>query len=253
MSKTQTSELPLNGEFFFSKNKQFKELIFFIHFYDGSKRNLLRHIRLVNEWGFDAFAFNLEGTHKNVFNLKMVNPHHKFGMKHMYASQIEALLNLIPQTKIVFSFSNPSASAIEAMSRRHCSDIKALVCDSGPSDEFVYSAYQLFEHQYHKGFLMRALLTPLMSLGWSLRLHKDVHEDLAKFPEGFPVLSIAGGKDPLIPPPHLEKVFKPHPQLDWTSATLPEAGHLNGLRDFKVEYTERLLPFLKKVGTSLED
>lgn len=251
MTDTKNSELPFNGEFFFSRNKKFKETVFFVHFYDGSKRNLLRHIRLVNELGFDAFAFNLEGTHKNTWNLKLVSPLHKFGMKHMYASQIESLLNLVAGQKIIFSFSNPSASAIEAIARRHCSDIKALVCDSGPSDEFVFSAYQLFAHQYHKGFAARLIMTPLMSLGWSPRLHKDIHEDLQNFPQGFPVLSIAGGKDPLIPPAHLENVFKPHTQLYWKSCILPEAGHLNGLRDFKNDYANHLNPFLCSVGSPL--
>lgn len=251
MTTDSSQELPFNGEFFFSKNKKYQELIFFVHFYDGSKRNLLRHIRLVNELGFDAFAFNLEGTHKDLLSFKLATADIKIGMKHIYASQIEKLLNLISGTKIVFSFSNPSASAIEVLARRHCSDIKALICDSGPSDEFIYSAYHLFEHQYHKGFLARALLTPLMGVFWSRHLHRDTHEQLKTLPTNFPVLSIAGGKDLLIPPPHLEAIFKPHMQLKWTSVTLPEAGHLNGLRDFRAPYVEALKPFLETVATKI--
>lgn len=246
-------ELPFDGEFFLTNNKKFDELIFFVHFYEGSKKHILRHIRLVNKLGFDAFAFHLKGTHKELASLKLpISAKGAFGAKHIYADQIETLLNLIPGKKIIYSFSNPSAAAIEAMARRHCSDTVALICDSGPSGRFISSAFRLFTQEYNIKFLpLKIALTPLLSIGWSPFFHKDLHEDLKTFPQGFNILSIRGWKDALISATEIDEVFEPHKQLDWIKLSLPEAEHLTGLRDFKEEYAPAVKHFLEKTATPL--
>lgn len=252
-SEIAKKELPFNGEFFLSKNKRFEELVFFVHFFEGNKKQLLRHIRLINDLGFDAFAFNLVGDHKSIRKLQIpLNSNRQFGLKHVYADQIESLLNQIPGKKIIFSFSNPTAAAIEALARRRCIDIVGLICDSGPTAHFIPSAYNLYAHEYKIGFLpLRLILTPILSLAWSPFLHRDLQKDLREFPSGFRILSIRGWKDQLIPPQHIDEVFEPHAQLDWTKLSLPEAGHLTGLRDFKSEYAPGVGKFLFSVGSPL--
>lgn len=252
-STLATQELPFQGEFFLARNKKFQELIFFVHFYEGSKKQLLRHIKLVNTLGFDAFAFQLSGTLQDLKELNFpISPQGKFGTKHIYADQIEHLLNLIPGNKIIFSFSNPSASAIEAMARRGCSDTIAMICDSGPTARFLPSAQKLFTHNYKvKPWALTWALAPFLSLGWSLFLHKDLGPHLNTFPEGFKILSIRGWKDELIPPSHIDEVFEPHTQLHWSKLTLPEAEHLKGLRDFKSEYASGVERFLASAATPL--
>ena len=135
------------GEFFPSEHRKYQEVIFFVHFYSGNKKNLRRHVEYVNGLGFDAFAFNLSGgtlNKKDLFKLKIplsITARGKFGTKHMYAEQIEQMMNEMDRPKIVYAFSNPSASAMEAMARRKCFDIKAMICDSGPSGQFIFSSY----------------------------------------------------------------------------------------------------------------
>ena len=250
----------LGGELFKSPQKKYKEVIFFVHFYEGNKRALRRHIEFVNELGFDAFAFNLKGGRYRWRDIKR-NPQvdfplskkNAFGIKHVYADQIEMMLNQVAGDKIIFAFSNPSASAIEAMARRNCSDVKALICDSGPSAKFIQSAYNLYTHDWKlKPLPLRVALTPFLSFGWSLHLHRDIHLDLSRFPQNFPILSIRGWKDPLIPPDHIDRVFEPHSNIQWQKLSLPEAGHLNGLKDFADEYQPGVQRFLSEVATRVD-
>ncbi len=247
-----TANYPFSGELYLSRQKAFEEIVFFVHFYEGTKKQMMRHIRLVNNLGFDAFAFHLQGNMKDLLSGSLPwSAQANFGIKHTYADQIEALLNLLPQRKIVFSFSNPSASAIEAIARRYCSDIQALICDSGPSNRFLASAVRLYQQEYSPSPWQSYLFAPFMSLGWSPFMHLDLHDDLAQFPEDFPVLSISGWKDALIPPEHIDEVFEPHLQLKWQKLSLPGAEHLKGLRDFRDDYVPVVKKFLYEVATPL--
>ena len=248
-----SSPFPFDGELYPARNKRFKELVFFVHFYEGNKKQLLRHIRLVNGFGFDAFAFHLHGTHQDFLSLKLpISPKGSFGIKHLYADQIEMLLNLLPQEKIVFSFSNPSGSAIEALARRRCSDIKALICDSGPSNRFLNSAIRLYQQNNpSQAKPFSYAFAPIMGFGWSPYLHQDIHKDLKIFPAYFPILSIRGWKDALISPQHIDEIFEPHKQLQWRKLDLPLAGHILGLRDFRDDYAPALENFLNEVATPI--
>jgi hypothetical protein len=134
------------------------------------------------------------------------------------------------------------------MARRPDLGFKALICDSGPTANFVDSAYKLYTHARPIKFLpLRLAATPVLALGWSSSLHKDIKIDLQKLPEGFPVLSIRGWKDPLIAAADIDKLFEPCTNLVWQKLSLPEAGHLTGLRDFPGEYKPAVTDFLGQV------
>lgn len=247
-------ELPYQGEFFFAHNRKHQELIFFVHFYEGSKRKLLRHIRFVNQLGFDAFAFNLSGDFRDLEKFKLpITPNKKFGLKHSYAYQVQTLLELIPGKKIVYSFSNPSASAIEAIRAINFKDIQGLICDSGPSGHFNRSGFNLFSTELRDRVNFKFfLMLPLISLSWSPFMHWDVRGDLKKFPQGFPIFTIEGGKDNIIPPHHIEAIFQGLHNLHWEKVLINEAQHLTGLRDCKAEYEPPVADFLQRIGTNLE-
>lgn len=241
---------PDDGELFKAPEKKHEELVFFVHFLKGHKKVLKRHIDLVNELGYDAYVFNLKDDMNEHYFVPYSHVSDKFGMKHALADQIEEHLDLLPEykSKIMFAFSNVAGSAIEAMARRTARDIKALVCDSGPGASFVYSSYKLVEHQFKvKSLPLKLLGTPLVILMWSKGMQKDIPEDLQKLPEGFPVLSIRGWKDQLISASHIDQIFEPCKNLHWTKLALPEAGHLNGLKDYPNEYRSGLENFLNTI------
>lgn len=247
---------PQQGEYRKAEHKKSDVLVFFVHFFEGNKKLLSKHILLVNQLGFDTYAFNMDDKFKSLLHPPLAS-NGKFGMKHVLAEQIETHLNLFPQKKLVFAFSNPSASAIEAIAHRNCSDIVGLICDSGPSGKFFESAINLFvkeqsiraewyNHRLLKSKIAKWLMAPGFTALWSPLLHKDVHADLAKFPDNFPVLSIRSGKDALIPPSHIDLIFNSHPKLDLQNLTLPEAEHLKGLKSSPEIYTRTLKKFLQQ-------
>lgn len=244
---------PDQGELFRAKDKKSKHLIFFVHFFQGHKRALKRHIEFVNELGFDAYAFNLKDSPKDHFYVPYSHVSKQFGMKHALADQIEEHLNLLPEfdSKVVFAFSNVAGCAMEAIARRMQSqknDVTAMICDSGPGSQFIYSSYKLLQEQIGvKSWPMKILRTPMVAFGWSPKLHKDITNDLNKFPQNFPILSIRGWRDKLISPEHIDQIFEPHKNLNWKKLSLPEAGHLNGLRDFPTEYRPAVQNFLEQL------
>lgn len=227
--------------FYPSKNKiPGSPLIFFVHFYGGHQKVLKRHIDLVNELGFDALAFNLPSFVKFKFSFSRERT---FGMKHLYADMISFFLNQIEGPKIIYSFSNPGASALEAIHNRLSShsDIAGLICDSGPSQAFLRSAWNL-AIKVQKDPKLLFLFTAF----WSWKLHRDLVDHIQSLPSHFPVLSIRGGQDIVIPPWHIEMAFSANKDLDLQVLDLPEAGHLDGLKRFPAPYNQGLSLFLSK-------
>lgn len=237
---------PHDGQLFKAKDRKYSELIFFVHFYQGNKRALARHVKCVNALGFDAFAFNLQKL--NLRHPVPFTSEGRMGLKHVFAEQIEQLLNLLPQQKIVFAFSNPAASAIEALARRRCYDIKALICDSGPSARLGFSALRLGAKYFNERKYRKSLFVTALIWCWSPFFHRDLNQHLSQFPQDFPVLSIRGWRDELISPADIDLVFEPQKHLNWKKLSLPEARHLDGLKHSQDEYLNGLKCFLEGLG-----
>jgi len=241
--------LSYEGVFFRAGKRLFEETIVLVPFFGGKRFNLKKHWEFLNDLGFDCVVFNLfDALWKGgPFPLAADG---RLGFKHLWADQIEQILNEIQGPKIIFSFSNPSASAMEAIARRRANDVRALICDSGPSGKFWHSMDSYFKHEEPISFLpLRWTAAAVSTIFWNPKVDQSIPQDLKKFPDKFPILSIRGWKDPLIPPEHIDQVFEPHLQLDWRKLSLPEAAHLNGLRDFPDDYKKPVENFLKSVAS----
>jgi pimeloyl-ACP methyl ester carboxylesterase len=248
----QNLDLSFNGQWSRAPEKKFQEVVLLVPFWGGKKKNLRRHAELLNRLGFDCILFNLNDDFKNIAT-QFVSSKLNFGMKRVWADQIEALLNEIGGPKIVFSFSNPSASAIEAIARRSATDVTALICDSGPSGQFWSSMVNFFTFERPLPlFPLKAAAATAISFLWHPQFAKAIQQDLKAIPSGFRILSIRGWKDKLISPQMIDQVFEPNPHLDWQKLSLPQAGHLNGLKDFAEDYEPAVTQFLIEVATPLE-
>lgn len=242
---------PYKGEFHPSPQRKFSEVIVLVHFYGGHKKALKKHLEWLLEEGYDCFVFDLYDNPRN-FRKSFLNSKLEFGMKKVWADQIEHVLSLLPGKKIIYSFSNPSASAFEVIARRQAADIAGQVADGGPSGDLWKSMINYFTHEYPlPTFPVKLIAAVGAAFVWHPRFLKVMHEDLAKIPVGFKILSVRGWKDPLISPAMLDKVFDPHTHLDWRKLSLPEGGHLDGLKNFPEDYKPAVLRFLKEISSPL--
>jgi hypothetical protein len=220
--------------------------VLFVPFFGGSKPALKQHIEFVESLGFKTEFVDLEFSLLRIIAKPFSAQTLHFGMKALWADQIEVALNRISGNKIIYSFSNPTAGAIEAIGRRTAHDILGLVADGGPSGELWSSLLSYYTHEKPIRFLpAKYLAATLSALLLSPELNHLNDKDLAKFPEGFRLLSVRGWKDPLISPRQIDLIFEPHKQLAWQKLALPDGGHLNGLKDFREDYAPAVEQFLK--------
>lgn len=209
-----------------------------------------RHVEFVNDLGFDAVTFNLTFDQKFWLKKIPISRTHKFGLRYIWGDDIEDILALIPGPKILFAFSNPAAAAADAMIRRQSKDMVAMITDSGPFVQMPRCSYNLLAKHYKIRPL--PLLIPAtagLAVLWGLTHSKDLQQDLLKLPKDFPILSIRGWEDPLVPVSAIDEAFAPaKDHLRYETLAFPKGGHLNGLKDFPEAYKGKVAAFLAKVA-----
>ncbi len=170
-----------------------------------------------------------------------------FGIFAAWRDQIEVILNLIPGNKIIFSFSNPSFSAIAAVALRHATDVQGCICDGGPALNIIRSWWNLIGEKYKlKNFFFKAAMFPLGYIFIGPNFKSKVAKTLSSLPKGFPILSIRGWQDSLVPFEEIEAFFEGHSNIDLKVLSLPEGAHLDGLRNHRLEYVPAVTEFLTK-------
>lgn len=244
-------KLPYSGQYISASKRLYNEIVVFVPFFGAEQKNLQRHVEFISELGYDCVTFDLN-DHWAFSLTNFISSKGEFGLKHIWADQIEEILNLISGPKILFTFSNPSASAYEAVANRHSWDVKAIISDGGPSGKLATSMINFFSvEQPLPTYPVKFLLAYATAFLWNPNFSTVIHKDLEKFPKGFRLLSIRGWKDPIISPEMIDMVFEPHHHIDWEKLSLPEGTHLNGLKDFPAEYKPAVTNFLSDVSTKV--
>lgn len=241
--------LPYQGSWHYAQEQRFEETVVFVHYFGGSPKGLRRHVDFVNNLGFNAVTF------QNVFNeLKLPAPlpissKMDFGIFAVWRDQIETVLNAISGKKIVYSFSNLCFSAIAAVGERHASDITGIICDSGPARDIIRSWWNLIGDKYKvKNFFLRTAMLPIGYLFIGLSFKENIPKVLRALPEDFPVLSIRGWQDHLIPYEEIEAFFDQQDHVDLRVLSLPKGGHLDGLKNFADQYEPTVKEFLQRIS-----
>jgi pimeloyl-ACP methyl ester carboxylesterase len=228
-----------------AKKKKYKERVVMIHHMGGNHKTTWRHFRHLNDKGFDCVSFDLllgSGT-KNVHWNPLLKKIYK-GVFYVWTNQIRSVLNHIEGDKIIYAFSGPSLSAFWAAHGRK--DIKKFICDGGPFHDIYENTKNFFREE--AGIHQKQINAVSAYLGttvWGFKPLDKLHRVLRLWPSNIPILSIRGVEDNIVNIDSIREVFEPHPQLDLQTLELRHGKHLDGIRDFPVEYNQVLLPFIK--------
>jgi hypothetical protein len=237
-------KLPFEGELILPEKQKYQETIIFVHFYGGKKENLKRHVKFVNELGYKAVIFNLSPFQPLKY---LINPPissvGRFGLRHIWADEIEQLINLVPGTKIFYSFSSPTSAVIETIARRYAADIKGLIGDYRPFVH-LWECFANFLSEEKKNKIVRIATNAFFLRMWSSNHDGYLAKDLDSLPAGFRILSIRGEQDHLVPTYAIEDAFKGHNKIKLEVLNIKKGDHLNGLRDFAEIYTPKVTEFL---------
>jgi pimeloyl-ACP methyl ester carboxylesterase len=250
--RTSKEELPFHGRWLRAKRKQFLETVIFVHHFGGNRTSVKPHQDFLADLGFDSVAFTL--SHRSwpgpLKNTLLNDVHYK--LRHRWQNEIAAILQAVPGPKILFSFSFPSAPAIMAVAERRVPDIQAWICDGGPFLSPLTCFWNYFKFADPTPLWKRG---PRMLLGMTSlefwNLGPELHEALDRLPHDFPVLSIRAWQDQLVPISAIDEAFSGHHNLKLETLTLPEGGHIDGLKRFPEEYKPRVARFLNHVATAL--
>ncbi len=236
------------GEIVKSPNKKHSETVVFVPFFFGKKQQMKRHADFMAELGYDSVIFNLTYKWYNAIPKLKDSIKLGWGIKHIWAQEITKILDSIPGDKILFTFSNPTTAALEAIHLRNAKDIKALICDGGPFYDLLKCNWNFFTHEKQVKGLKKLGWNAYARGIWTIDHEKEIARDLSALPKNFPVLSIRGWLDPLVPASSIEKAFQGHDHLDLEILNLPEGGHLDGLKNFPEVYKPRVSDFLSSIS-----
>ena len=132
------------GKYHLSENKKHHVLIVLIHHLGGTPEQLKYHVAFLNQSGFDVYTYPafLCGTGDRWRDLFSLIKKNKIGILEIWAKELEQQLNSLPGSKVIFSFSLPSASALLVSAKRK--DIKAFISDGGPFLDLPMVSWRLF-------------------------------------------------------------------------------------------------------------
>ena len=242
---TSTDKANTNGKYHQSDNKKHDALIVLVHNLGGVPEQFKYHVEFLNQNGFDVYTypFFLSGKEhwKDFFPMMKKN---KLGIVETWADELEQQLNKLSGNKIIFSFSYPSLSALLVASNRN--DVKALICDGGPFSHLIAASWRFFTyHLQPDNIFLKLYLSGKMYFAFYDKFAWKRVKTL-DLPHHFPILSLQGEKDQLIPPVFINDFFQKIKNIKLIVCRLPDSSHLEGLKRDRELYIKTVLNFLKK-------
>lgn len=228
-----------------ASEKKHSETVVFIHHMGGNHNSTWRHVRHLNDQGYDCISFDLlVGSRlKNLVWHPKLSLMYK-GVFYLWSQQIIDILNFVESPKIVYAFSGPSLSAFWACHKR--TDILKFICDGGPFHNIYSNTRNFFYHEMNiKTPLLNKASAFIGSSIWGLKPLGKLHHVLNQWPQHIPILSIRGTQDPIVAIKSIDRVFSPHHSLSLQVFEMPEGKHLDGLKNFPELYTQTLHRFLQ--------
>lgn len=254
MSETSTyNSLPEGAAFKPAPDKQFKETVVFVHHFGGSVLTSKRHQQYYNGLGFDCVAFDMpyHDLERTPLKRKTAQDFVR-GIRHAWADRIEDVLRSIDGPIIVHSFSMVGGSALEAMARTRGKNITAWIGEGGPFLQ-VNACYWNYMNRFHKEawapVRLAGVAGSFLAMGiYNYKAHVKGYFRL--IPNRLPILSIRAWQDELVPISAIDEFFEQGENLNLEILSLPEADHLQGLKEFPEDYKPRLEKFLSRISTA---
>jgi hypothetical protein len=215
----------------------------FTHHFGGHGSSTKRHQDFVNELGFDCVSFSLDCEWK---------PSMRMSLREVWVAQLTHILDQVPGDKILYTFSSPSMVTPQVLIEGHRTDIRAWICDGGPFLDLFHCFQNYYKHQKDFTGVMNRVAA---SLGYvvigAVGLSRRVRRWMAAFPPDVPVLSIRAGHDHLVSERAIDSFFAAGAQMNLQKVAIPEAEHLEGLKNFPNIYKPAVKEFLTTYAQTL--
>lgn len=230
-----------------------------VHHYGGHKFSFKRQIEFLNGMGVDVYTFDLPYSDMRKMRKWPVSSKGA-ALRHAWADGISRVLEAVSGPKFVYSFSSPSAAALDAMARRNFHDIRGWICDGGPFTDIVTGITNLVHSEI---FMGRPFKSPRLhelfskivgrGLAWiwgGANFDKDMRELLMKVPKDFPIISFRAENDILVYPKMIDDFFA----LAGTPiqpVLLHRSEHLQGFKQQPERYKAFLQDYVQRYATHL--
>lgn len=224
--------------------------VVFVPHFAGNRQTLHRHIKMVEDLGYRTVCLELQYNDLRFLRKPPFAKTGEFGFGAVWVEQVLELLHSTSGPKILYSLSMPSNSAAIALSTFLEADasVQAWICDGGPFLQIGHCVNNLFRFSFRMS-RPKALLTAAASLVWYGPFFESrIKRALTALPVDFPVLSLRGAQDPLVPPMAIDLFFSNAPHLALDREVFPTGGHLDLLKNFADQYRSKVHSFLRTVA-----
>ena len=239
------------GTHHISANKTQDPLIVLLHCLGGMPEQLKYHINFLNEAGFDVYTYPAFLSGQDHWRSFLKNTQElKSSVMEIWTQELKHHLDQLGtgRSKIIFSFSLPSAAVFLASAQRK--DIPAIICDGGPFIQIPSISWRYLTHyQKIKNLFLKIYLTGVMAQAFQVfSIKKNLQKALHQFPRKYPVLNFRALQDQQVPSWCIHDTLKPAQQINLQVCHLKSADHLEGLKKEPELYIKTTLEFLKQVS-----